>query len=293
MTAGILLTGAEGQLGRALRDAAGAAGLDLTALDRGGLDITHPGGVRKALVEYRPGLVINAAAYTAVDLAEDEPERAFAVNRDGAEHLAGACAAAGIPLIHVSTDYVFDGRARRPYRETDPVAPLNVYGRSKAEGEARIRALLSEHVILRTSWLYAVHGRNFLTTMVRLGRERESLSVVDDQVGCPTLADDLARAILRIAAALPGHPAPWGTYHLAGGGETTWYGFAQAIFELAPPKLGLTVREVLPIRTADYPTPARRPAYSVLDCSRAAESFGIHPPPWRVALEAVLSRGGL
>jgi dTDP-4-dehydrorhamnose reductase len=210
------------------------------------------------------------------------------VNRDGAENLAAACSQAAIPLIHVSTDYVFDGRGTRPYREEDPVSPLNAYGRSKAEGEDRIRARHPEHVILRTSWLYATHGRNFLTTMLRLGRERDTLSVVNDRVGCPTWARDLARAILQIAEALPRTPSPWGTYHCSNQGQTTWYGFAEAIFELAPQALALRVQNVHPISTEDYPTPAARPPYSVLNCARIHRSFGISLPPWRESVRTAL-----
>ena len=290
MTLRLLLTGANGQLGREILEAGARPGSNLTIvpLTRSDLDITDPEALRHALTRQKPDVLVNAAAYTNVDRAESEPGLALAVNRDGAENLAAACFQAAVPLIHVSTDYVFDGRGTRPYREEDPVSPLNVYGRSKAEGEDRIRARHPEHVILRTSWLYATHGRNFLTTMLRLGRERESLSVVNDQSGCPTWANDLAGAILQIAATLPRTPSPWGTYHCCNAGETTWYGFAEAIFELAPSSLGLRVQNLRPIPTEDYPTPADRPCYAVLNCTRIHETFGISLPPWRESLKTAL-----
>jgi dTDP-4-dehydrorhamnose reductase len=290
VTLRILLTGAGGQLGLEVQKAAARPGADLTVvpLTRSDLDITDPEAVRHALARQKPDILVNAAAYTNVDRAESEPGLALAVNRDGAENLAAACSQANVPLIHVSTDYVFDGRGTRPYREEDPVSPLNAYGRSKAEGEDRIRARHPEHVILRTSWLYATHGRNFLTTMLRLGRERDTLSVVNDQVGCPTWARDLARAILQIAEALPRTPSPWGTYHCSNQGQTTWYGFAEAIFELAPQALALRVQNVHPISTEDYPTPAARPPYSVLNCARIHRSFGISLPPWRESVRTAL-----
>ncbi len=290
MTLRLLLTGANGQLGREILEAGARPGSNLTIvpLTRSDLDITDPEAVRHALARQNPDILVNAAAHTDVDRAESEPGLAFAVNRDGAENLAAACSQANVPLIHVSTDYVFDGRGTRPYREEDPVSPLNAYGRSKAEGEDRIRARHPEHVILRTSWLYATHGRNFLTTMLRLGRERESLSVVNDQSGCPTWAGDLAGAILHIAAALFRTPSPWGTYHCSNRGETTWYGFAESIFELAPQDQGLRVQEIHPIPTEDYPTPAERPRSSVLDCARIHRTFGISLPPWRESLKTAL-----
>ena len=286
----ILLCGSGGQLGREIQLAAIEAhgALDITTLDRIALDITKREAVQGALSTHRPSLLINTAAYTDVDRAESEPEQALSVNRDGAGHLAMACAGAGIPLIHVSTDYVFDGRSRHPYQEMDPVSPLNVYGRTKAEGEARIRASLREHIIIRTSWLFAPHGRNFLTTMIRLGRERETLSIVNDQVGCPTFAGDLAHAILQIATSLISSDSPWGTFHICNTGEATWYGLARAIFDLAPPTLGICVKNLTPIHTEDFPTAAERPRYSVLDCRKVDEIFGIELPPWRSGVERAL-----
>jgi dTDP-4-dehydrorhamnose reductase len=233
-------------------------------------------------------MVMNAAAYTAVDQAESDAARAFAVNRDGAAHVAAACARAKIPLIHASTDFVFDGRNGAPYVETDAVHPLSVYGLSKAEGEAGIRSLIEEHVIVRTSWLYSRWGKNFVKTMLQLGREREILRVVDDQRGSPTHAADLAGAVLAIATRIRDKRVSWGTYHYCGGGETTWHGFAVKIFELARHREVLRVKKVLPIKTSEFPSPARRPAYSVLDCSLIKNVFGITSPPWTESLARMM-----
>jgi dTDP-4-dehydrorhamnose reductase len=225
--------------------------------------------------------VINAAAYTAVDLAETEKKQAFEVNRDGPANLAGFCADAGIPLVHISTDYVFDGSKAGAYREDDPVAPIGVYGQSKAAGEAEVRRKIPEHLIVRTAWLYGVHGHNFVKTMLRLGREKKTLRVVDDQTGCPTYAADLARAILSMADhILAGKKTPWGTYHYCGAGSVTWCGFAQAIFKIAAKHEAFAAPSVIPITSAEYPTPVKRPANSVLDCSKIAKQFGIQPRPW-------------
>ncbi len=290
MTADILLTGAQGQLGWELQRRALAAGLTVDASDREDLDITDAGSVRARLAAVRPALVVNAAAYTAVDKAESDREAAFAVNRDGPANLARACAEHGIPLIHVSTDYVFDGSRPGAYGEDDPVAPLGVYGSSKFAGEEAVRAACPQHVILRTAWVYGVHGHNFVKTMLRLGRERDSLRVVDDQHGCPTFAGDLADAVLEIAARLRTGDVPaegWGTFHCTGSGHTSWCGFAREIFGQVASR-GDRVPEVQGIASSDYPTPARRPANSVLDCSRLAHVYGIRLRDWRPALAEML-----
>ena len=287
----ILITGAWGQLGREVSDRAGAAGMVVVPTDVADLDITDRNAVRAALEESGAGVVVNAAAYTAVDLAESEPDRAMMINRDGPAVLAGACAQFGLPLIHVSTDYVFDGEKTGAYMEDDPTAtPLGVYGRTKAEGEAEIRRRLAEHVIIRTAWLYGVSGGNFVKTMLRLGRDNETLRVVSDQRGCPTYAADLAEAVLAVIRRLTeGDPPVWGTYHFCGSGATTWHGFAERIFDLARGRFSLKVKSVQPITTAEYPTPARRPANSVLDCSRFARSFGYEPPAWEDGLARMLT----
>ncbi len=286
----ILVIGSRGQLGTEACGYAAARGHEVVPLDLPEMDISRAEDAESAVGDSDPTLVVNTAAYTDVDRAESEPAKAFAVNRDGPGHLAAACARRGIPLIHVSTDYVFDGNRRSPYRESDPVCPLGVYGLSKAEGEREVRKHLEQHIILRTAWLYGAAGRNFVKTMLRLGKEREILRVVCDQYGSPTSAPALAEAILSISDFISrGENIRWGTYHCAGTGEPiTWHGFAEAVFELAGGRANLRVRQVVPIPTSEYPTPARRPAYSTLDCSRITESFGIVLPPWKESLDKVV-----
>jgi len=285
----ILLTGANGQVGWELSNRGAKRGLEILALDRSALDITDQVSVSEEV--NRPGvsLVVNAAGYTAVDEAESKPELAFAANRDGPAHLASACGKAGIPLVHISTDYVFDGQKKGAYVETDPVSPLSIYGKSKAAGEVAVRKHLREHFILRTGWVYGVHGHNFVKTMLRLGREKEEVQVVTDQYGCPTYAADLAETILRIATQfLKGGQVHWGTYHYCGKGVTSWHGFAEEIFRLASGYESLKVKRVEPVSTSEYPTPAQRPTSSILDCSVLANTFNIHPQPWTESLAKML-----
>ena len=282
----ILVTGAHGQVGWELTRRGKNRGFAVEATDVEVFDITDARAVEEQVCVPGLALVINCAAYTAVDRAESEPELALAVNRNGPACLAAACGKARIPLIHISTDYVFDGSKEGPYRETDPVAPLGVYGRSKAEGEREVRSRLREHIILRTSWVYGIHGQNFVKTMLRLGQERRVLRVVNDQQGCPTNAADLAEVILAIAGRCDRNP--WGTYHYSGKGVTTWHGFAEAIFTEARKYTSLPVERVEPIPSAEYPTPAKRPANSVLDCSLFTSTFGIEPRPWRESLAEVI-----
>ena len=285
----ILLTGCNGQVGWELQRRGTDEGFEIFAFDHDRLDITKPLALREAIYDIHPLLVINAAAYTAVDRAEAEPELAFSVNRDAPAYLASSCAEAGISLIHLSTDYVFDGSKRGPYLETDPVSPLGIYGKSKAEGEASVRSILKKHIIIRTAWLYGIHGNNFVKTMLRLGQEKETLSVVSDQYGCPTYAGDLADAILTIANCLrEGRRIAWGTYHYCGQGKTTWHGFAEKIFDLASQHRSLMIKKVVPVPTTKYPTPAKRPANSVLDCSLIRKTFGIRPKPWLDSLPRVV-----
>lgn len=284
----LLITGAGGQVGRELTRQAPPAGFETLALNSRELDITDAAAVRR-VIGSGVDAVINAAAYTAVDRAEQEPEQAYAVNRDGPAHLAEACAVRGIPLLHISTDYVFDGRIDRPYREDDPVAPPGVYGASKWAGEQAIRERLDRHLILRTSWVFGVHGHNFVKTMLRLAAEREVLRVVADQHGCPTFAGDIAAALLTVAARLPfSNDSARGTYHFAGMPATTWHGFACAIIDAARRLRPLRVRDVQAITTAEYPTPAARPARSVLDCRRFRNTFGIAAPDWHAGLMQVI-----
>jgi dTDP-4-dehydrorhamnose reductase len=282
----VLVLGHQGMLAQELCFCLAAAGFTVVSRGRPEVDITHARSVRQTLAAAQPAILINAAAYTAVDQAETEPDMAFAVNRDGVAHVAAACRDAGIPLLHVSTDYVFDGLASRPYCEDDRTAPLGVYGQSKWEGEETIRRCHQEHVIVRTAWLYGRHGHNFVQTILRLAREREVLRVVDDQYGCPTWSRALAEALVTMCHRI-GHGknlVPWGTYHFCGAGQTTWYGFAQAIIEEAKASEPLCVREMVPIPTTAYPTPARRPPYAVLNCAKIQSVFGITPPPWRASL---------
>ena len=285
----ILVTGANGQVGWELSRRGAKKGFHILALDRAGLDITDQSAVTRTVRSSGAALVVNGAGYTAVDQAESESEMAFAVNFDGAANLASACAEAGIPLIHISTDFVFDGKKKGPYRETDQVSPLNVYGKSKAAGETGVRERLQEHIILRTAWLYGVHGRNFVKTMLRLGQERDLIQVVADQHGCPTYSADLAEAILRIVVkAREDRQLSWGTYHYCGKGITTWHGLAQETLDLASRHTSLRVKEIKPISTAEYPTPAKRPANSVLDCSLIEKTFNIHPRPWQESLAQMI-----
>ena len=260
----ILVIGAGGQLGRELMLRRHGVRQPIVGFSHGELDVRDRDGVRRAITDTAPALVINAAAYTQVDKAESECQAAFAVNRDGPANLATACAEAAIPLLHVSTDYVFDGRKEGPYVESDPVAPLSVYGASKLAGEEAVRERLEQHVILRTAWVFSAHGANFIETIVRLAGERPALSVVDDQLGGPTPAGSIAEALLAVANAIRAGGASWGTYHFCGAPATSWCGFARAIVDAAGPYLGRRV-VVRPIATADYPLPAKRPANSVLD----------------------------
>lgn len=287
----VLVPGAGGQVGRELAARGGAGADSWIALPREALDITDPASIERAIAEHEPNLVINAAAYTAVDRAESEAAQAFAVNRDGAGHLARACRRAGIPLIHISTDYVFSGAPRTgaAHREDDPVAPRSVYGRSKWEGEEAVRVELPEHAIVRVSWVFGPHGRNFVKTMLRLARAEDEMRVVDDQRGCPTAASDIAGALATLAGRIARDGGiPWGTYHYCGSPATTWYGFAEAILAAARKRECLKVRALVPIPAAEYPTAAPRPADSTLDCTRIAGTFGIRSPRWADALERTL-----
>jgi dTDP-4-dehydrorhamnose reductase len=291
MTAGsatILVVGCRGQIGRELMDAR-RAGLSLIGLSHADLDVTDPDAVRHVVERHRPTLIVNAAAYTAVDRAESEPDAAFAVNAHGPAHLAEVAADAGASLLHISTDYVFDGAKQAAYTEEDRVRPLGVYGASKAAGERAIRERLDRHVILRTSWVFGIHGANFVKTMLRLGRARDRLDVVADQWGCPTGAADVAAAILGIAHQLLISPPTnaWGTYHFAGRGAANWCGFAEAIFERAEPIWGRRP-QLTPIATADYPSPVRRPTNSILDCTRFDRTFALPRRPWTERLDRVV-----
>jgi dTDP-4-dehydrorhamnose reductase len=279
----LLVTGTSGQLAQTLLERGLARGIDIVALRRPQLDLTIPSTLAVALADARPAVVVSAAAYTAVDKAESEEALALRVNAQGAGDLAHACERFGVPVIHLSTDYVFDGAKPAPYVEGDATAPLNAYGRSKLAGEAAVARACPRHLILRTSWIHSPYGTNFVKTMLRLAETRPEVRVVDDQRGCPTQALDLADAIITLGERIAGRPAgagEWGVYHAAGTGETTWCGLAREIFAIAAAR-GRPSPVVTPIATTDYPTPARRPANSRLDCSKLASTFGIALPDWR------------
>ena len=284
----ILILGSGGQLGFELMRQRWPAPLLPVGRARTACDIADPASVEQVLAETRPALIVNAAAYTAVDRAETEPAAAFRTNRDGPAVLGAACARHGVPLIHVSTDYVFDGSKPGGYAEDDPVAPLGIYGQSKQAGEAALAEAWPEHVVLRTAWVFGTHGQNFVKTMIRLGTERPQLRVVDDQRGCPTPADSLAEAIRTIAAAILRGNGAWGIYHYAGDEAVTWHGFAATIFERLAEHTG-RAPALTPIPTSDFPTPARRPANSVLDCRRIGQAYGIPPAAWRAGLDRVMT----
>lgn len=292
----ILLIGGNGQVGTELRRALAPLGEVVVTTRAGGLletqhtvacDLSVPGAARNVIEGVQPDVVVNATAYTAVDKAESEVALATRINADAVAEMAGACRASGIPLVHYSTDYVFDGQGTVPYAVDAATAPLGVYGQSKLAGEAAIRASGVSHLILRTAWVYATHGHNFLKTMLRVGAERDTLRVVGDQIGSPTpawLIADVTAEILKQGITQSG------TFHLVTTGQTSWHGFAEAIFEIASQN-GLMERKpaVESITTAEYPTPAKRPAWSVLDTGSLQAAYGITLPAWRDALQKTLA----
>jgi len=284
----ILLIGGTGQVGFEIRLIAKNNNIECISPSSSELNVTESTSVNQIVKNNLPlDFVINASAYTAVDNAEDEIELAYSINRDGPKFLAQACAEYKIPLLHISTDYVFDGNADKPYKEESPTQPLGVYGKSKLEGEQAVRDALSEHIILRTAWVYGAHGNNFVKTMLRLGQTRPELSVVSDQFGCPTAAADIADAVINIISQMHDKPDNrWGTYHFCSADSTHWADFAKAIFTQAK-----TVDSeypdvaVNPIPGSEYPTKATRPNYSVLDCSRIEQAFSIILPRWFSSLK--------
>jgi dTDP-4-dehydrorhamnose reductase len=280
MSGSLLVFGAEGQLGREVIALAKGRGIKVVGFNRAQADITDFSAVKAAIFSVKPRIVLNVAAYTAVDRAESEREAAYAANVRGAELVARVAAAEQLPIIHISTDYVFDGTKIGAYVESDPIAPLGVYGATKAEGEARVREQNPRHFILRTAWVYGRFGTNFLKTILRLSRERKELRVVADQYGCPTATQDLAEAIFAIDRAWAGGSDATGTYHFAGTGVTTWHGFASMIVESQAQSIGQRPK-VTPISTADYPTPARRPANSELDSRLFGAVFGYRARAWQ------------
>lgn len=285
----ILLFGAGGQLGQELVARATFRSVPLQALTRAETDIADEAAIRGAIARARPSVIVNAAAYTKVDKAESEPDAARRANAIAPALLARAARAADAALVHISTDYVFDGSKTGAYTEADPVSPLGVYGRSKAEGEDAVRAALPRHLIVRTSWVYGAYGHNILKTVLRLAAERDELRFVADQRGCPTSTHDLAEAILGIAPRLAAREPLSGTYHFAGTGATTWHGFVERVVAAQAAFTGRRPR-VIPITTADYPTPARRPANSELASGLFAATFGIRAEPWERQVEATVTQ---
>lgn len=285
----ILITGADGQLGRELINQGQLKGFSVQAPSEDDMDITDLEKIDRCMAFHQPEVVINAAAYTQVDKAESEAALAFAVNTTGSANLARMCAKNKIPLVHISTDYVFDGQKGTSYLETDTISPVGVYGRSKAEGEIEIRSHLKEHIILRTSWLYGIHGHNFAKTILKLATTKPKIRVVADQYGSPTNAADLAQTILIISDRMQfNNDVDWGTYHYCGQGVISWYNFAEKIVGLARLYADVKTTRIEPIPTADYPTRALRPIYSALDCSRIQKHFGINPKPWQKSLEITI-----
>ncbi|MEX1667031.1 dTDP-4-dehydrorhamnose reductase [Zhongshania arctica] len=292
----LLVTGANGQLGQCLADQLKAQGIAHTLLSRQDADINDTVVLEKIVADKGVTAIVNAAAYTAVDKAESEPELAKRINEDGPAALAKLCSRFDIPLLHVSTDYVFDGNSQTPYVETDQTNPSGVYGHTKLNGEIAVQRHCPKHIILRTAWVFSEYGNNFLKTMLRLAKERDTLGVVADQFGCPTYAGDIAKALISIAQQIhaaeqdkSGAQARYGVYHYAGDEAVSWHGFAMAIFEEAHQQGVLkNIPTVNAIATEAYPTPAKRPAYSVLSTAKIQGDYGVQPSEWRKAC-AVLS----
>jgi dTDP-4-dehydrorhamnose reductase len=301
----ILLIGSTGQVGHELAGTLTRIG-EVVVPDRAALDLTRAADVARIIRDAYPQIIVNAAAYTAVDLAEKEPEKARAINTEAPAAMAAAAAELNALLVHYSTDYVFDGSKDSPYAEDDPTNPLNVYGRTKLDGENAIRDSGCRHLILRTAWVYATRGKNFLLTILRLASQREELRIVSDQIGAPTWAHEIARAtssmLERHAASAAGDAPPTGTFHVTAGGTTNWHAFATAILDEAAKLPGanpwlsaalgggsIVTKRITPITTADYPTPARRPAYSVLSNERLTHSYRLQLPEWRDQLKAALA----
>ncbi|MDQ6954589.1 MAG: dTDP-4-dehydrorhamnose reductase [Mariprofundaceae bacterium] len=279
----VLITGCYGQVGQELMALAVSYENEAIGFDHDVLDITNQQAVQKAVMQHQPQAIINAAAYTAVDRAEEDVDIAHAVNAEAVAYLAQCCADMDIPFIHISTDYVFDGSKTGSYVEDDEVSPLGVYGQSKLVGENNVRKLCEKYYILRTSWVFSSHGNNFVKTMLRLGAEREELSVVADQYGKPTSAREIADVIY---AMLTSDKCAWGTYHIAQPESTTWFGFAEAIFaEARNHGMALKVSTLNAIQTEDYPTPAKRPKNSELNCNKLEKIFKLKIKPWAESLK--------
>jgi dTDP-4-dehydrorhamnose reductase len=291
----VLVTGANGQVGYCLQQQLQSIGIEHRALTREELDISDIQAVNTVVASYRPDIIINAAAHTAVDKAESDQENAFRINRDGAANLARASANINSAIFHISTDYVFAGNSEHAYKEDDATEPQGIYGQSKLDGEIAVAQLNPKHIILRTAWVFGEHGNNFVKTMIRLGRTRDSLGIVADQHGGPTYAGDIAAALIHILQRYSfTQDISWGIYHYAGTPHTTWYEFAREIFKQVE-TTGLydkAIPNLKAITTADYPTPAKRPANSRLDCIKIHDAFGITPSDWRIALQNIKAYAG-
>jgi dTDP-4-dehydrorhamnose reductase len=288
MNGPILVFGARGQVGRETTALAAARGVPVVGLSKQEADITNEVTVRAAIDVHRPAVVVNAAAYTSIDRAEREAELAAAANVTGPAVLASACAGAAVPLIHLSCDQVFDGTKKRPYVENDKVSPISVYGRTKAEGEAKVRELAPRHLIIRTSWIYGPHGRNFLRNVLRLATERDELRMVGDQIGCPTATIDLAEAILVAARKLASEAKVSGVFNFAGNGATSWYKFATEIVQRQAVFTGKTPK-VVEIKLSEYPTAAKRGLNCELDSSRFRSTFGYAASPWNFRVAEIVA----
>ena len=285
----ILVTGADGQVGSELVCRGQDGGAAVVGMTRNDLDITDFESVTHAFASHSPDLVVNTAAYTAVDRAERDHDRAFAVNRDGPAHIARACVERQIPLLHLSTDYVFEGSGSTPLREDAEPNPRTTYGKSKLAGEQVVRELQEQHLILRTSWVFSATGSNFVRTVLRLARERDELHIVGDQTGCPTWAGHIADLIMKLAVLLDRQGnLPWGTFHYCGAPATTWHGFAEEILKRARTLGTFKAGQVVAITSGDHPTLAPRPAYGVMSCDKIKRTFGVEEPSWRDALDGVL-----
>lgn len=287
----IVVTGSEGQVATALGERAGTSGVEIVRLGRPALDLARPETIRAALAEACPDVIVNAAAYTAVDQAESDAEMAFAVNARGAGEVASVARSLGIPLIQISTDYVFDGTKQSPYVENDATGPTGVYGASKLAGEAAVAEAHDNYAILRTAWVYAPYGKNFVRTMLNLALTRDEIRVVADQRGSPTYAPDIADAVIKVAQNLLARPDAnlRGIFHLAGAGEASWADLAEETFALASARGGKGAK-VIPITTAEYPTPARRPANSRLDCDKLMRLHEVTMPQWEQSLAQCIGR---
>ncbi len=287
----ILITGAQGQVGKELVSIANQRGFDVIAAGQTELDITQLKNIESYVEVHQPDLVINAAAYTAVNKAEEEQDITYAINRDGTANLAAVSKEKNIPLLHISTDYVFDGTKSEAYSENDAVSPLGVYGISKWQGEETIRQTLPEHIILRVAWVFGAQGNNFVKTMLRLAKDRDELSVVEDQFGRPSPAKDIAKTLIILAEQYQKEKTlEWGTYHYCGDEKVSWCGFAKEILKQAKEQ-GLIEKDIKvnAITTAEYQDPTKRPANSMLDCEKIKNTFGIEMPSWKESLNQVLT----